>query len=424
MSKAEFIHELLSIIEQKLGWGKSAEWQGKDFENLSIEILNNTSVSLSASTLKRIWGKVDYNHLPSMTTLDTLAKFAGFESWRDFQKKQAVAEESTALETPVVQETPKQKKKSHWFIVLIIVSVSLLIIAAIWASGKNTKPANPADYNFGIEPLTHSIPNSVVFSYDATAAATDSGFIQQSWDPSTRTEVKKDLHTYTSIYYEPGFFQAKLLVGNKIVKEHPLLIPTTGWLGLIHNKPMPVYLKPSSFLNDDSINITSDEIKKTGIAVSPQAPIIRFYNVGNFDSVAVDDFSFNVAVKNTFMEGSGACRYVNVVLITDAAPVIIPLAIKGCVSNLMLRNFDQVFSGKNTDLSGFGTDFNQWANISCKSSGGKIIYYLDDKEIYNADVPTENIHIVGVGVYFQGTGAVKNLRLSAKGKVVFDAFCE
>jgi len=422
MSQAENIQKLLSIIEQKLGWGKSDEWQGKDFENLSIEILNNTGVSLSASTLKRIFGKVDYRHLPSMTTLDTLAKFAGFETWRNFQKEQATLNEKTEAEKPTVEEFPKYKKSGRWAAIVIVCLIALMSVAAIWSMRKNISPANPKDYSFGIEPLTHSIPNSVVFSYDATVAPNDSVFIQQSWDPSTRVAVKKDLHTYTSIYYEPGFYQAKLFVGNKIVKEHPLLIPTNGWLGLIYNKPVPAYLKLSSFQYADSLSINIDEVKKSGVAVTPQPPVTKFYNVGNFDPVPAEDFSFSASVKNTYNEGSGVCQYTYIVLITDAAPIIIPLAIKGCISNLMLRNFDDVISGKNADLSGFGTDFNQWVRISCRSADGKVKYFLNDKEIYQANAPSKKINIVGIGFYFQGTGAVKGIELSTKDHPVFKAF--
>ncbi|MBS1917544.1 MAG: hypothetical protein JST87_14835 [Bacteroidetes bacterium] len=421
MSQEETIQKLLIIIVQKLGWGKSDEWQGKDFENLSIEILNSTGVSLSASTLKRIWGKVDYNHLPSMTTLDTLAKFAGYETWRNFQKEQTALQEKNEAEKLIAPEIPKQNNAKRWSLVLIILIVSLASIAAIWEMRKKGSSLNANKYSFGSEPLTHSIPNSVVFSYDASAAA-DSVFIQQSWDPSTRVAVKKDLHTYTSIYYEPGFYHAKLFVGNKIAKEHPLLIATTGWLGLIQNKPVPVYLKSSSFLQVDSINITIDEIKRNGIAVSPEPPVTKFYNVGNFDPVSIENFSFNVSVKNTYNEGSGVCQYTYIVLVTDAAPIIIPLAIKGCVSNLMLRNFDEVISGKHANLSGFGTDFSQWAKIKCKSANGKVKYYLNDKEIYQANTPSTKINIVGIGFYFQGTGAVKDIELLEKDHLVFKDF--
>ncbi len=89
MNEAE-LKQLLLIIERQLDWGDSATWQSKDFEILNQLILEKTKVSLSASTLRRIWGRVEYNHLPSGTTLDTLAQFAGFENSRAFIKNKAL----------------------------------------------------------------------------------------------------------------------------------------------------------------------------------------------------------------------------------------------------------------------------------------------------------------------------------------------
>src|ERR1700712_5255113 len=81
------VKQLLTVIEQQLDWGEASGWQGKDFEVLNELILEKTKVSLSASTLRRILGRVEYNHLPSGTTLDTLSRFAGFENWRAFTKQ-------------------------------------------------------------------------------------------------------------------------------------------------------------------------------------------------------------------------------------------------------------------------------------------------------------------------------------------------
>src|ERR1700748_2063400 len=96
MSQAD-LKPLLLIIEQQLDWGDAASWQGKDFEILNELILEKTKVSLSASTLRRIFGRVEYNHMPSGTTLDTLAQFADFENWRAFtRQRRPVPEELKA----------------------------------------------------------------------------------------------------------------------------------------------------------------------------------------------------------------------------------------------------------------------------------------------------------------------------------------
>jgi hypothetical protein len=73
------IKQLLAIIERQLDLGDATTRQSRDFENLNQLIFEKTRISSVSSTLRWVWGRVEYNHLPSGTTLDTLPRFAGFE---------------------------------------------------------------------------------------------------------------------------------------------------------------------------------------------------------------------------------------------------------------------------------------------------------------------------------------------------------
>ena len=74
------IHVLLMQVESRFGnLAKSA-----DFENLSDDIENSTSELLSASTLKRLWGYVNYMSSPRTYTLDVLSRYIGYQSFNSF----------------------------------------------------------------------------------------------------------------------------------------------------------------------------------------------------------------------------------------------------------------------------------------------------------------------------------------------------
>ncbi len=77
MSAEPYIKKCLQLIEEKVNWGPSQHWSNYDFEKLSLAIEDKTGVVLSITTLKRIVGKVRYDHSPTLTTLNTLAKFPG-----------------------------------------------------------------------------------------------------------------------------------------------------------------------------------------------------------------------------------------------------------------------------------------------------------------------------------------------------------
>ena len=414
------IQKLLAIIEQQLDWGDPSAWQSRDFEVLSQLIYDKTKVSLSESTLRRIWGRVEYKHLPSTTTLDTLAQFAGFESWRTFIKQRT--DKAPGIKTNISQ-AKRTKRTGINVTYLILIVVLIATGAASFFIIKRTNPTiNVADYKFSSQRLTNDIPNSVIFNYDASSSPIDSVYVQQSWDPRTKTLVDKKMHQHTSVYYEPGFYQAKLLVGKKVVKEHKLMIPTEGWLGLIEDKPVPVYLNPKDFIQKDMLNMPVAVIQQKNMSMQPKPTYVKYYNVGNFTPVPVSDFSYSAEIKNGYKDGEAACQFAAVAIITDSGPIIIPLSIKGCVSELTLFSVDWIISGKTANLSGFGVDLSSWVRVSCKSTAKTIRYYVDDKQVFEFQLPANNVKIVGIWFGFQGTGAVRDIELKGHDKMVFKAF--
>jgi len=415
------INKLLRIIEGQLDWGDANAWQSKDFEILNQLIFEKTKVSLSSSTLRRVWGRVEYSHLPSGTTLDTLSKFAGFENWRAFLKA-GTSNVKAEKTTPGTKAKQGADLKSYFKITAAIFVIALTGLLSFYLNSKNRGYIDPDKYIFNSQKLAKGIPNSVIFNYDATASPTDSVYIQQSWDPRTKTLVRKDAHQFTSVYYEPGFYQAKLVVNGKTVKQHKLMIPTTSWLGLVENKPVPFYLKASDFIFKDTLGLNLRAMAQKNIGVDFHPTVVKYYNVGNFTPVPLTNFSFSAMVKNEYGEGSAACQFASVSLITDSGPIIINLSAKGCVSELNMICVNLIISGKTNNLSGFGVDFSDWVLVSCKSAGNEIQYFINNHLAYEAPMPTYEVKIVGLGFSFQGTGAVKNIELKNNGKMAFNAF--
>lgn len=406
------IQQLLNLIEKQLNWGEVSTWNSKDFEKLNLLILDKTKVSLSASTLRRLWGKVDYSHQPSSTTMDTLALFAGYDSWRDFTKQ---------LDRPIVEKIvakPVKKKISVALRTIIALLLITGVIVFLLISYLKSPDIAINNYSFSSRLITRDVPNSVVFTYNAESAPTDSVFFQQSWDDSKRSALEKRNHQYTSIYYRPGFYLAKLVVGQKVMKEHPILISTNGWVGMVAKKPIPVYLNQKEFEAKAELKITPATIKSKGITLNPDPPRVEFYNVGNFKPAPLTDFSFSAEVRNDYQDGAAKCGLVKIILITDEMPVEIALSTPGCIASLNLFDGVSMISGKSNDLSGFGADLSKWVKVSCLSRGKKILYFVNSKLVYESRLPEIKRNILGIGFKFQGAGAAKNIKLnSGKNKI-------
>ena len=227
------ITRCLQLIEQKLKWGDSADWSNYDFSKLSDEVHQRTQVRLSVTTLKRIWGKVKYESAPTITTLNTLAQFAGYEDWRHFCQDSSTEElkkADMAVHTPEQNTRQSKRVKRFWFMLAIpFVVVGCFFILSARKPGK----LNPDDFEFRANKVVaEGVPNSVVFHYDASVAATDSVYIVQTWDIRRKKLVSKDNHEHSAMYYYPGFFKTKLIADDQVVKTHDLFVTSDGWLCL------------------------------------------------------------------------------------------------------------------------------------------------------------------------------------------------
>ena len=417
------------LIEEKLGWGGSGHWTNQDFDLLSEKIYEVTGVTLSQTTLKRIWGKVKYDSAPTVTTLNTLAKFIGFENWRDFRQKQTMHAGAAVADEPIKETkttiATEKSGKSFLFPALAIGLTLLSILSWNFFASRSIakKEKNPAGaYQFSSKKMVlRGVPNSVVFEYDASSSTADSIFIQQSWDNRLRSRVPKEQHLHTSIYYYPGFFQAKLLAGDKIVKEHDVFIQTDGWLPLIEQDPVPVYFKKEEAAVSGKLTLSLAKIKSKNIHLEPAVPYVYYANVREFGDLTSDNFIFETSLRNDFKEGSGVCQKSEIRLLTEGSMVSIPLSAKGCISENNLFCLGRYIKGNENDLSGFGVDFNHFVKVRLEVMNGKAGFFVDDKMVYHLDGIVSGSKIKGIIYRFQGTGSVDWVKLSkGDGKIMYE----
>ena len=69
------IQELLKAVEKKYSQNLRTT---TDFDVFSLHLKLQLDVSISTSTLKRLWGYVKDKHKPRNQTLDSLAQYIGF----------------------------------------------------------------------------------------------------------------------------------------------------------------------------------------------------------------------------------------------------------------------------------------------------------------------------------------------------------
>jgi len=379
-------------------------------------IHDKTGVLLSESTLRRVFGKTPYPHLPSEITLNTLSIFAGYESWRMFQKNQKL----TKGDPTSVKSLGKIELPVNW--IFLLASLSMVVVLMVYFKPTVSTAGTFSDYQFSSRPITRSIPNTVVFRYRVDPKEMRPVNIQQSWDARTKTQVRADDSTYSSIYYQPGFFQAKLLVGGRVVAEHPLIIPTNGWLGMIARQPVPIYLDNAEFEKSGALVTPAEIFGAHQVSLEPVTPFVKLFNVGNFTPVDIKNVDFTAVLRSNYSRGSGICMKAYAELITEAIPITFALSAPGCVGELAFFNGSGLVIAKNTDLSGFGVDLHDWVSVRCCSDSGKLKLIVNGKRAYSCGLPQAPEKIVGIGFGFEGGGAVRRVRLMANGKISYSAY--
>ncbi|HNP06828.1 MAG TPA: hypothetical protein PKN99_04345, partial [Cyclobacteriaceae bacterium] len=264
----QLINSCLRKIEDRLGWGGSNNWSTQEFESLSQKIQEATGIALSVATLKRLWGKVQYTSRPNVTTLNALAQYLGHENWQVFKQKILIeGNNGHAIINPPNPFIKPGRGKLPTFLASTIGVLIIGVLAFYFYPNSKSKLVDPAKFQFSSKKVVdEGVPNTVVFDYDASAASPeDSVFIQQSWDKRLSTRVDKDQRQHTSIYYHPGFFEAKLRINQIVVKKHNLFITTKGWTSMIETKPVPVYFREEDVNTNGQLGITAEQILSNNI---------------------------------------------------------------------------------------------------------------------------------------------------------------
>lgn len=420
-------------IESQLSWGPAEQWTNNDFQELSDRITEATAVTLSPSTLKRLWGRVAYASQPSTTTLDALAQFAGDEHWRAFRA--ATPDKSTSGEEPekaasdgIAGNTPSKAKKLLPFALAGLAGLALLLylsFAPASAPKESSAEAalNPADYHLSFRPVTTGVPNSVVFNYEATQAPSDDVFLQQSWDDRRREKLDRNGHTHTSIYYLPGYFNAKLIVADQIMQERELYLRADDWVAAVVQKPVPVYLPLADVRRDGRLAITEKQLTDLGLDLQPEPPKTVLTHVGALEGLWSNDFTFETRLRHDYAIGAAACQHARILLLLKNSAIIIPLSAPGCVADLSLFAVGRSLNGRDTDLSAFGVVGDTWLDLACTGKDGLLTFSINGKQVLQLESEEDPKEFVGIRYEFTGMGSVDQVQFgNGSGEVWVEEF--
>lgn len=389
-------------------------------------IQEKTGRVISSTTLKRIWGRVAYQSSPSRHSLDTLAQFLDFDSWRSLtQSPDLDISSEQALRTEVA--TPQltaSRSTSRSTVVLSLFMLGLGAAVVLWLGLRSTPDEalvveNPESIEFRSRPIAQGLPNTVVFDYDFSTVQADSYFIQQSWDETRRVQVSPENKNHSAIYYYPGYFDAKLVANNTILKEHPVHVKTQGWTAIVEQNH-PVYLPEEAILRESTFTASNEWLLSNGFDISKDYYVLGYYNVRDFGPLDVDNFTLEASVMH-IEKFDAPCQGAQILIRAKQGIIRFPFDIPGCVGAMNVTASEVFQRGEDHDLSPLGADYSSWQSVRLDVKDRNVKIQIGTNPPYQMSYTEPLGRLVGLWFQFGGLGSIDSIRLSnPQGQVVYE----
>jgi len=400
------LNSLITAIEQQLGWGDANHWTGSDFERLSDLIYDRTQQRLSVTTLKRTWGRTSQVVQPSSTTLNILARFLGHESWRAFH--------SVVAEPELVSDANPAAAHSFRKVSILVGSIAAVLIALLTIYSLTSPESAPIDtskVSFSIEKVTSGIPNTVVFRYDLGGQAVDTLELQQSWDERKRTLLDPNRSLVTTTYLSPGYFNAKLVADDVILKTENLYLQSDGFEVLVsmNDKGQAQLLDQEYWsINQDGF-VLSNSFDSTFDMAQVQNMLLM--NLLPEPLIKADSFAFKTSFRMHSKGTEDPC-HATTFIITGAEEVyMFSMGHPGCAGKFSAFLGGLYIDGKNADLSAMGFNLEEWTDITVSKQDSVVTFQVNDRSMTLTNKSPSIGPLGGIRFFTQEKIQIKQLNL-------------
>lgn len=395
-------------IEKKFAFGNGAGYTQRDLESLAHTIEEKTGITLSLSTLKRLW-KGDFKQRPQIATLNALAAVLDYKDWREFKLKNQSVEISKAR--------PATRLPWLW----VAIGIAAIIGGTILLTLPERVKVNGPVHFTAEKTVTSGIPNTVIFKYDLTNVEAERFFFQQSWNTEHRVEIDPKGKAYTTIYYEPGYHRAKLFANDSLIAMQPVHILSDGWEANIYyddEDREPINFKNQDFIQDGHIHLSPELLHKRNVNVSRS--FRTRISISQDFKISSDNFSLASRMKVDSVSDK-LCPWMQMTIVTEKNIFWVRLQMKGCESYAHYKMGEVFRSGENNDLSALGADIYDWQDVSVNVENRKAAISINGEVVFHETYSEDFGIIKGLFYMFDGTGSLDYVRMDdANGKTVFE----
>lgn len=411
MPNNDRFNNILHEIEVKFGRGSSKNWINRDFEELSFQIRLSTKYTISTLTLKRIFGKIKTpdDYLPQKATLQALELYAGCAA-KTQQQKSITSDLKPELEIiPVIILNNKRKKP------LVLFAISMVFVSALSVIFMPRNNENMRlNGSLKLIKTEGENPKTAFFEY-STPNATDSFKIlfDNEYPPVYVSNGKSQKTTYFFQY--PGLFKVRMMNKNKVISDTiPVFVASNGWqaLGYYFDQKYSERYFPINFEKCCSSGVfhpTKQLLSTTSLDTSKIA-VIRLDNYRKTDKNG-DSFLLQTTLKNPDQWPGIRCNSIYLYVQGTEGTIRFRFANPGCSYWIDYQLSEKTITNKDTDLSNFTFDLNNWQQFRLENRNKKVDLFINNNLRFSDTYKKSIGEIVGVTVLFHGNGYIKDYLL-------------
>ncbi|MES2005430.1 MAG: hypothetical protein V4450_13000 [Bacteroidota bacterium] len=423
-------------VAEKYGSANIAAWTNGDYLKLSSILSRHTDVQISASTLKRIFGKLKTTgrYYPQKATRDALAHYAGFTDWEMFMQKhpRPVRQEETKVGTPVIPHTTASSKRVYkkswrWPVIILL---GLIITVLIWKFQQNDKAIflHPGEAKLICSNPEGESPHSAVFKIQLPRSlVADTSKLTIDFGDG-RPEKKVVPGPFITHYYEiPGRYYAVLKQDGLALDTVPIYLKTSGWTvtaSMQHDTTRVYPVNSNNLFATGKMLVTPDQLLHAGVDTN-RTFFVHFSNTRPL-AINGDNFELKTTVTTSLPRPGVRCSQVKITVYGEKSEHTTIFIKPGCVSWALIRFSEIRKDGEADDLHALGTDLTKSGTIRLQVINKKIQLLVNEKIVYQATYHYSLGKIYGVDISFAGIGIVNSLSLRdlATGEHFSDGFIE
>ena len=400
MGKKVKLNDIVKCCENRFNHGLAADWKHSDFNELNREILRDTDVNISPSTLKRIFGKVsvDDDYIPQLATVDALKKYGKYSEL-----------ENTVPALPSVVESNPIIRTRKFKPLRIILPVLVVVIGLLTWQLFQTKNISG---NIKLIRKEGQLPATAVF--ELQLPKTEDSLFVNFGDKSPILYIRPGEKMAAHIYYFPGVFTVSFQTRKQVIATASAFINSDGWIGFACHRQDDIPIRFFAFPavkngNDSLFQVSNNQLAKMGLDTT--GPILS--RLSNYTPVAhsADDFIFETTFKNTLPEKGVFCRSTQFQISGSNSMIRFKWVNAGCSQRVLNVVSEKTFKGATDDLSQFVLNLNQWNTVKLVNHNRQVILYVNGKQIFTGAYQKSLGDIKGLFLEFEGTGWVKTCEL-------------